>query len=83
MAIWEHSDVTHETAASARGECPKFSTPGHYQSGRRNFPHHVKELHSFMSPVLKGRLISRRDGAEVLTGSRAFRNFLDPPAPDW
>src|SRR5208283_4202758 len=26
---WEHLDVTHETADSARGKCPKFSTSGH------------------------------------------------------
>src|SRR5271155_5877420 len=32
MAIWEHLDVTHETADCARGECPKFSTLRHYQS---------------------------------------------------
>jgi hypothetical protein len=32
MAIWEHLDVTHETAHCARGECPKFSTLEHYQS---------------------------------------------------
>jgi hypothetical protein len=25
---WEHLDVTHETADSARGVCPKFSTSG-------------------------------------------------------